>query len=40
MAVGFQPFSSAHADDDRDERDERGVSKLSNIKGLLKRKTI
>ena len=24
--VGFQPFSSSHADEERDEREERGVS--------------
>ena len=23
--VGFQPFSSSHADEERDEREERGV---------------
>ena len=24
--VGFQPFSSSHTDEERDEREERGVS--------------
>ena len=33
--VGFQPFSSSHTEDDRDDRDERGVGRIASTNIII-----